>query len=603
MSILIKTSIAATVAAFIAFSPLEVKSQNILKDLGNQIKRDVQKITKPPRANNNNNNAAGKIIGGIAGAAVGAKLSDAFDSNEVLGTVIGTAVGVYVANGIQTSLSQQQQDKVAGATVDAFVSGKNQEWTDPETKSRNIIRVIETDQRNEPVSILVDRSAMAVVADIDLIGETYVVLKGSNVRRGPGTSFGKVGGLAAGNRINVVGKVRGEPWYMISRNGIAYGYIYEPLAKRDSASIVAEPAKPEPETLENVGTVVVATSQECRTVEQSVANNEGETITETMTACKGGNGWEVKVAAVAPEFLAEPLPGQSNVVMSDVDPLPIVPVLPVVDGGGKAPALPVEEQATATADIAENESGYLTAKIGVFEFSSMVGDTAWCGSHVAARIDYPHGAFELFNARSAPSEATDFARAAKELCPEMRSIQFSHNPDRGPGDDLFTYGDIQWLSAADDFSNLTTYKRMEEALPAEEANRCDELAAIPNDPRKPLGVTPIPDGQFEPTDEAKNECFQAVLLDAEDSRHLTHLGRVLAFQGDFDGAFAALTKAKGMGNGSAMQYLGTLMVEGWGTTPDMRGGSAQWRQAKLFGEGLPNNPDAIAKSAGVERRN
>jgi len=261
MSILNKSSYAALIAGFIAFSPAEVSAQNFLKDLGNQIKRDVQKITKPPRGNNNNNNAAGKIIGGIAGAAVGAKLADAFESNEVLGTVIGTAVGVYVGNEIQKSLSQQQQDKVAGATVDAFVSGENQEWTDPETNSRNTIRVIETDQRNEPVSILVDRNAMAEVADIDLIGETYVVLKGSNVRGGPGTSFGKVGGLAAGNRINVVGKVRDEPWYMISRNGIAYGYIFEPLVERDSASIVAEPAKPEPETLENVETVVVAASQ------------------------------------------------------------------------------------------------------------------------------------------------------------------------------------------------------------------------------------------------------------------------------------------------------------------------------------------------------
>ncbi|MFK7733711.1 MAG: SH3 domain-containing protein [Pseudomonadales bacterium] len=603
MRVVTKISHAALVVGLTCFYPVQADAQNLFKDLGNSIKRDIQKITKPK---NNNNNAPGKIIGGLAGAAIGAKLSDAFDSNEVLGTVIGTAVGVYVGNEIQKSLSQQQQDKVAGATVDAFVSGQNQEWTDPETNSRNTIRVVETDQRNQPVSIMVDRNSMAEIADIDLIGETYSVVKGSNIRGGPGTNFAKVGGVAAGNRINVVGKVRGEPWYMVSRNGIAYGYIYEPLVKPQSASIVTEPIKQPPETLGSVETVVVAASQECRTVEQSVASNEGETFTETMTACKGGNGWEIKVAAVAPELLVEPLPGQSNVLMSDADPLPIVPLtivpaLPVVDGG-EATALPAE-QTIATYDIAENKDGYLSTKIGVFEILSMVGGSAWCGRHVATRIDYPQGAFDLFNARSAPSEATEFARAAKELCPEIRSIQFSHNPDRGAGEELFSYADIQWLSAADDFTNLTTYKRIEEALPAEKANRCDELAAIPNDPRKPLGVAPIPDAQFAPADEAKNACFQAVLLDANDSRHLTHLGRVLAFQGDFEGAVAALTKAKAMGNGSAMQYLGTLMVEGWGTAPDMRGGNAEWNQAKLYGEGLPNNPDAISKSAGVERRN
>ncbi|MGH1398400.1 MAG: SH3 domain-containing protein [Alphaproteobacteria bacterium] len=597
----------AVVALVAAYSiPVPSLAQNFLKDLGNAVKKDLGQIipqNKRQKSGNNsqNNNLGAQILGGVVGAAVGAKLSENFESNEVLGTIIGTAVGVYVGNEISKSMSQKQQDKMAGATVDAFVSGKNQEWTDPDTKSQNTVRILQSNQTDQPVEIMVDRNTMAEVSEIDLIGETYLVLKKSNVRGGPGTSFGKVGGLAAGNRINVVGKVKNEPWFMISRNGVAYGYIYAPLVQRESASIVTQPVEPPEETLDSFEAIVVAASQECRTVEQAVKSAKGETQTETMTACKGGNGWEVKVAAAAPELVVEPLPSQDGVVVNDVTPLSVIPVLPGVEDTAETPLLPVVASATSAASGEEN--GKLAATYGEFVIVTLVGDGNWCGRHVAVRIDYPQEAFDLFVERNAPPAAVSFAKAAKEQCPDMRSIQFNHNPERQAGEEEFSKADIQWLSAADDFASLTTYKRLEAASPAEQYNQCDTLAAIPNDPRKPLGLSGIPDTEFVASDDAKNACFQAVLLDGDTSRHYAHLGRVLAFQGDFAGAIAAFTKAKDMGNGTAMHYLGTLTAEGWGMIPDLNAARTNWDTAKLFGAGTSFDANAMATSAGVARRN
>ena len=64
---------------------------------------------------------------------------------------------------------------------------------------------------------------------LDPIDAPYVAVKGANVRGRPGVGAAKVGALAVGERVTVLGKVRGADWYLVSRGGRKLGYVFTKL--------------------------------------------------------------------------------------------------------------------------------------------------------------------------------------------------------------------------------------------------------------------------------------------------------------------------------------------------------------------------------------
>lgn len=131
---------------------------------------------------------------------------------------------------------------------------------------------------------------MQQVPPLDLIGEPYRATGDANVRAGPAADYVTVGHLNKGETVMVAGKVKGQPWYMISQGGAGSGFVSANLLTRAPNAVAAnEPAAPST----GVEKKTVETDRTCRTVRQTVTFADKTTREEEVTACQGLNGWEV----------------------------------------------------------------------------------------------------------------------------------------------------------------------------------------------------------------------------------------------------------------------------------------------------------------------
>ena len=259
---------------------------NLFGDLGKVFDEVEKHITKGAEAlTQDKSTALGGVLGGIAGAS----LSD----NKLVGIVIGTGAGAFIGNQIGKTLNPEQKTQVSRSTVSAAVTGEDSTWKDTKSPARGSVKVVATEKKAAPVSIPVSKEKVAEVPPLDFIGETYELTSNANVRGGPDTTYEKVGYLPAGAKVNIVGKVKDAEWYFISEDGVGSGFLFVELAKPSAASIIAAPPPPpQEETFE----AEIANEQLCRTMEQSVTGADGVTQSQTVTACKGANGWEMQPA-------------------------------------------------------------------------------------------------------------------------------------------------------------------------------------------------------------------------------------------------------------------------------------------------------------------
>jgi len=230
--------------------------------------------------------ATGAIIGGLLGNKVGGK-------NRALVTALGVGIGAYVGKTIGHMLDEQDKQRLAQSTLKTMQTGQPQSWHNPDTgvTARTTVKQTTTEKQQVQVKVLKDK--VKEVPPMDLVGEEYSANSSINVRGGPGTDYVVVDKLGAGEHVNVVGKVTGKSWYMISRGGVGSGFVYSPLMSAVPVEnrAVAKTEAPIPEN-EIQDTAVTAT-RDCRVVSQEVTLDSGKTATEDVTACRGPNGWEI----------------------------------------------------------------------------------------------------------------------------------------------------------------------------------------------------------------------------------------------------------------------------------------------------------------------
>jgi len=65
----------------------------------------------------------------------------------------------------------------------------------------------------------------AVVATLQPIDEAFVAVKPANVRAAPTVTAERVATLSVGERIDVLGRLPGEDWYVVARDGKPIGYV------------------------------------------------------------------------------------------------------------------------------------------------------------------------------------------------------------------------------------------------------------------------------------------------------------------------------------------------------------------------------------------
>lgn len=234
----------------------------------------------------------GMLIGGVTGGLVGTQIGGG--RGRVLATVIAAAAGAWIGNRIGRHLDAADRERLAVSTHQAAATGRGNSWSNPDTGVRSTVRVKNSTTRGEKATVPVLKAKVQDVPPLDFIGAPYAATGKVNVRGGPGTDYVVVDNLARSQRVEVVGKVRGKPWYLIAQNGVGSGFVHQSLLRplRDAA--------PEP-MLTGVSALLtpgveqkdVSANRTCRVIEQEVRLASGEVLTEEVRACNGPNGWEI----------------------------------------------------------------------------------------------------------------------------------------------------------------------------------------------------------------------------------------------------------------------------------------------------------------------
>jgi uncharacterized protein YgiM (DUF1202 family) len=104
----------------------------------------------------------------------------------------------------------------------------------------------------------------------------------SNLRGGPSTDYAVMDVLDQGETVHVVGKVVGQDWLMISRDGIGRGFLFANLADPAPGAAMASNRAISTASLDGV--------RECSVLEQVVRTNDGASETIRARACRDASG-------------------------------------------------------------------------------------------------------------------------------------------------------------------------------------------------------------------------------------------------------------------------------------------------------------------------
>lgn len=236
----------------------------------------------------------GQQLGSTVGYALGSQVGSGV--GNYVATQTGTVVGGVLGGELAAALDEESQRRATEATGEAITSGETQTWSNPDAGTSGEVTVVAEQRQTEQVEVVVlKQNVPESLPPVDLIGEGYVATANANVRGGPGTDYQTVGGLVAGETVNVVGKVRGKDWYMISQGGVVTGYVAANLLVRPATPRLPSDTKPAGPAMAET----VSADLTCRTTEHKVKLGSGETKSETLQACQSPNGWSTKSAAGA----------------------------------------------------------------------------------------------------------------------------------------------------------------------------------------------------------------------------------------------------------------------------------------------------------------
>lgn len=228
----------------------------------------------------------GQIAGAVIGGVIGSQVGDS-DGSRVAGIAVGALLGGLLGSEIGRYLDEQDRQRLSTATQEAIYSNKDSSWKNPDSGVAANVRVkdVSTTTRQSQVRVLKD--SIDHVPPLDLDGGIYRVRKTANMRGGPSTDYKVVDSLPAGSEVDVIGKVQGKNWYMLSESGVGKGFVYANLlAPTGRLSATTNAATQQM----GVETVQVSTQVTCKEVEQQVTTPQGDTKTHTVKACQNPDG-------------------------------------------------------------------------------------------------------------------------------------------------------------------------------------------------------------------------------------------------------------------------------------------------------------------------
>ena len=208
--------------------------------------------------------AAGAAIGGIAGNRI------AGSGSRTIGTLLGGALGAAAGSALGCKLQKNEQAKAERATEEALAKNQNQTWQNEETGASGTVEVSSATTNGTALAKTKFAKGVEPAAGFTKVGAAYTATAAANIRSAPATKASSLGKLAIGQSVWVPASVKGQPWMLISHDGIAKGYVSAPLLKR--------------------ATVNVASASGCKLVKQTVSTPGSDDQSETLQACKNADG-------------------------------------------------------------------------------------------------------------------------------------------------------------------------------------------------------------------------------------------------------------------------------------------------------------------------
>lgn len=209
----------------------------------------------------------GAIIGGVVGAVLGNRIAGS--GNRTLGTLLGGALGAAAGSAIGCKLQKNDRDKAERAAQDALETGQSQSWSNADTGAAGHVEVTDAGAAaGSTLAGLKFADGVEPAGSFSKIGNSYTTKSAANLRAAPNAKGAVRATLPAGQRVWVPAQVKGQPWMLVSDNGVAQGYV--------SAGLLAK-------------STTTATSN-CKMVTQSVSVPGETEQSESYQACKGKDG-------------------------------------------------------------------------------------------------------------------------------------------------------------------------------------------------------------------------------------------------------------------------------------------------------------------------
>lgn len=204
-----------------------------------------------------NQQEIGAVVGGLAGAAIGNAVGR---DNRTVGILVGGAIGAAAGSWIGCRLQIADQEKAQAALQRALAENSSQSWRSEIGAASGSVEVLSTqmvavsgpgfgaEPMNAPGLPPFPMGVMQLT-NYDMAPRgIYTARARANLRAGPGTSNAVVGQLVAGETVEVLAGVPGQPWVLVGSAAGARGYVASSLLRGGPSSatrtVAAPPARP-----------------------------------------------------------------------------------------------------------------------------------------------------------------------------------------------------------------------------------------------------------------------------------------------------------------------------------------------------------------------
>jgi uncharacterized protein YgiM (DUF1202 family) len=163
----------------------------------------------------------------VQNVARGVTECEAVGGKQEVGALMGAAIGAYAGSKIS------KNERAAGALAGAAAGAAAGSWTGCKLQrdaAAKGLRAYKDDGSGSYASGGYRLASYVQAAPLRRGGGDYVATRNVNVRTSPGTRGDRIGGLTAGEPLQVI--ARSGEWMLVGRDGVGVGYVHSAYVRR-----------------------------------------------------------------------------------------------------------------------------------------------------------------------------------------------------------------------------------------------------------------------------------------------------------------------------------------------------------------------------------